>query len=544
MAARLRRLRPVAILALAAGLAALCLTAAPGAPRAYPSAVPASGGILRISDEGVNDLSSIDPPSPQANDTQSNLVEGLVFGGLVRLDQNLRVQPSGAAAWTISNDGKTYTFTLRPGLKFADGTPLTAQDVVWSFNRAFSPTFAAGATENYLGDIVGGTDVTHRKATTVRGIKAIGTRTVQITLAQPAAFILDQLAYSVGDIVPRRLVEKYGSHWTDHAYGTGPFMVKQWKHGQEIDLVPNPYYWRGKPRLKELIVKFIPNADTAYRLYHSGALDVMGAVHFPSNRLLEAQRLSGFHEVPQLFTEYLTPNEHKAPFNNVLVRRAFSYAIDRGVIARLLYNSVLPARGILPPGMPGYDPKLAGQTFNPMLARHLLAKAGYPDGKGLPRITLNVDGGDPQGQIKAVALQEFWQQALHVNVALNLLEHGAYNDALTARAYQLAFIAWSADYPDPQNFLSLQLQTGTANNNGGYSNPTLDRLTREADAIANDDARRYRLYHEAEKIALRDAAWIVLDWAKAEILIRPSIHGLVLNGLGLMAPNWADVTSQ
>src|ERR687886_344224 len=480
VAARLGKLRSVAVLALAAGLAAACLAAAPGAARTSPSAVPARGGILRLSDEGVNDLSSIDPPSPQANDAQSNLVEGLLFGGLVRHDQNLHVRADGAAAWKISNDGKTYTFTLRPGLRFADGTPLTARDVVWSFNRAFGPAFVAGATDHYLGAIVGGTDVTHKKATTVRGIKAIGTRTVQITLTQPAAFILDQLAYSVGDIVPRRLVETYGSHWTDHAYGTGPFMVKQWKHGREVDLVPNPYYWRGKPRLKEIIVEFIPNADTAYRLYRSGALDVMGAVHYPSNRLLEAQRLPGLHEAPQLFTEYLTPNEHKAPFNNVLVRRAFSYAIDRVTIARLLYNSVLPARGILPPGMPGYDPKLAGQTFNPTLARHLLARAGYPAGKGLPRITLNVDGGDPQGQIKAVALQEFWRQALHVNVALNLLEHGAYNDALTERAYQLAFIAWRADYPDPQNFLTLQLQTGTANNNGGFSNPTLDHLTGEA----------------------------------------------------------------
>src|SRR5919202_4169376 len=246
VAAQLDKLRSVAVLALAAGLAAACLAAAPGAARTYPSAVPARGGILRLSDEGANDLSSIAPPSPQANDAQSNLVEGLLFGGLVRLDQNLHVRADGASAWTISNDGKTYTFTLRPGLKFADGTPLTAQDVVWSFNRAFSPAFAGGATESYLGDIVGGTDVAHKKATTVRGIKAIGTRTVQITLGQPAAFILDQLAYSVGDIVPRRLVEKYGSHWTDHAYGTGPFMVKQWPHGRQIELVPNPYYWRGE----------------------------------------------------------------------------------------------------------------------------------------------------------------------------------------------------------------------------------------------------------------------------------------------------------
>jgi len=206
VAARLRRLRSVAALVLAAGLAAPCLTAAPGAAHAYPSAVPASGGLLRLSDEGVSDLASIDPPSPEANDAQSNLVEELLFGSLVRLNQNLHVQPGGAAAWTISNDGTTYTFTLQPGLRFADGTPLTAQDVVWSFNCAFSPAFAAGATTHYLGDIVGGKDVANGKAKAVRGIKAIGTRTVQVTLAQPTAVIFDQLAYAVGDIVPRRLV--------------------------------------------------------------------------------------------------------------------------------------------------------------------------------------------------------------------------------------------------------------------------------------------------------------------------------------------------
>jgi oligopeptide transport system substrate-binding protein len=536
------RFRLLATLVLAVGLVMTLIPGSLAAQRAHVHIARVSDGILRISDEGVSDLSSIDPPSPEAGDAQSNLVEGLIFGGLVRLDQKLHVQPDAAASWRVSNGGKTYTFTLRPGLKFANGTPVTAQDVVWSFNRAFSPAFASGATDYYLSNIVGGMAVTNKKAKKVKGIKAIGTNKVQITLYHPAAVILDQLAYSVAYIVPRQLVEKYGNSWTDHAYGTGPFMVKQWKHNQEIDLIPNRYYWRGKPKLKELIVEFVQNADTAFNLYRTGALDVMGAVHFPSNRIPQAQHMPGFHVAPQLFTEYLTPNEHKAPFNNVLVRQAFSYAINRTTIARLLDNSVLPAHGILPPGMPCYNPKLVGQTFNPTLASKLLAKAGYPNGKGLPKVTLNVDGGDPQGETKAIALHEFWKQVLHLNVTLNLLEHGAYNDALTARNYQLAFIAWGADYPDPQDFLSLQLQTGTANNNGGYSNRTFDRLTKEADTLVNNEAKRCRLYDEAEKIALHDAAWIVLDWGKAEMLIRPSVHGLILTGLGLMAPNWADVT--
>ncbi len=537
------RKRLAASLALLTALITPFVTLAPRATPARAAAPQASSGVLHISDEGVNDLSSIDPPSPEAGDAQSNLVEGLVFAGLVHLDQDLHVQPEAAGSWTISNDKKTYTFTLRPGLKFADGTPVTAQDVVWSFNRAFSPAFASGSTDYYLSDIAGGSDVTNKKAKTVSGIKALGADKVQITLLQPAAVILDQLAYAVGYIVPRQLVQKYGANWTDHAYGTGPFMVKQWKHGQEVDLAPNPYYWRGKPKLKGIVVEFIQNTDTAYNLYRTGQLDVMGAIHFPSNRIAEAQRLPGFHAAPQLFTEYLTPNEHKAPFNNKLVRQAFSYAINRATIATLLHNSVVAAHGILPPGMPGYNASLTGQVFNPDLARKLLAQAGYPNGKGLPKITLNVDGGDPAGQTKAVALHEFWQQVLGVNVSLNLLEHGAYNDALSARNYQIAFIAWGADYPDPQNFLSLQLETGAGNNNGGYSNATFDRLTQKADTLVNDNRERYQLYQQAEKIALDDAAWIVLDWGRAEMLIRPSVHGLTLNGLGLTAANWASVTA-
>jgi len=531
-----------AMLILGTGLAGSLAPHAARGASIHVSGSMAAGTILRIADEGENDLPSIDPPSPSAGDAQSNLVEGLIFGGLTRLDDRLRVQPNAASSWTISRDGRVYTFTLRRGLRFADGTPVTAADVVWSFNRAFSPAFASGNTGYYLSHIVGGLDVTNKKARSVRGIKGLGSDRVQITLDAPEAVILDQLAYSVADIVPRHLVTRGGTRWTEHAAGLGPFMVKQWKHGQEIDLAPNPYYWRGKPKVGGLNMLFVQDAGTAFNLYRTGAVDVMGAIHFPNSRLHEMLGTPDLHEKAQLFTEYLTPSEHKAPFDNVLVRRAFSYAINRATIAKLLQNRILPASGILPPGMPGYDPSAPGQTFNPALAVRLLAQAGYPGGKGLPKISLAVDGGDADGQTKAIALRTFWKRVLGVEVTLNSLEHGAYNNALTARNYQLAFIAWGADYPDPQNFLSLQLQTGAPNNNGSYSNATFDSLTRRADVLVGNNAQRLSLYRQAERLAVNDAAWIVLDWNKADILIRPSVHGLVVNGLGLTAPNWADVT--
>jgi ABC-type transport system substrate-binding protein len=318
--------------------------------------------------------------------------------------------------------------------------------------------------------------------------------------------------------------------------------VQRWQHGKEIDLAPNPHYWRGKPKLSEVRILFISNPDVAYNLYRTGGLDVMGAVQFPSDKLSDARKQPDFHQVPQLFTEYLTPNEKKKPFGNVHVRRAFSLAINRTSLNTFLSDQFVPAHGILPPGIPGYNTNLKGQVFDPAAAKAELAKAGYKSGKGLPPITLSFSGNDPGQKTSAQVLQRFWKAYLGVNVTLNQMEQGAYNNALTARNYELAFISWGADYPDPQDFLSLQLQTGTGNNNGSFSDKTFDRLTREADVLVGNNARRYALYQQAEKIALDKAAWIVLYWGKSDIFINHRVHGLIINGGGLTAANWAKVT--
>jgi oligopeptide transport system substrate-binding protein len=541
-----RRTSVVAAFALVAGLMAPFASGSTQPGRVHAAPARASDGILRIADEGESDLASIDPPSPSAGDAQSNVVEALVFGGLVRLDQNLRVQPNAASSWTISGGGKVYTFTLRPGLKWGDGTVVTADDVVWSLNRAFDPAYASGGVSFYLSHIVGGLAVTNKKAKTVSGIEAIGTNKVRITLDSAAAVFLDDLAYSVAYLVPRGQVQADPKNWTEHAAALGPFIVKQWKHNQEIDLVPNPNYWRGKPKLAGVNVEFIQNTETAYNLYKTGAVDIMGLINFPGNHLKDVQGTPDLHSTPQLFTELLTLNEHHKPLDNPLVRQALSYAVNRATITKLLNNRFLPAHGMLPPGMPGYDAKAAGQVYDPKKAQALLAKAGYPGGKGFPKITLNIDGGDNDGQTKAIALQEFWKQVLGITVSLNQLDHAAYINALTARTFDLAFIQWGADYPDPQDFLSLIFYSTSPDNNGYYVNATFDRLTAQADVMPHDSPARYQKYDQAEQLLLGDAGIIALDWGKANVLIRPSVHGLQLTALGggslLAAPNWADVT--
>ncbi|HVC80593.1 MAG TPA: ABC transporter substrate-binding protein, partial [Chloroflexota bacterium] len=252
------------------------------------------------------------------------------------------------------------------------------------------------------------------------------------------------------------------------------------------------------------------------------------------------------HTTPQLFTEFLVLNEKHAPLNNPLVREALSYAINRTTIAKLLKNRFLPAHGMLPPGMPGYNKSQVGQVYDPAKAQALLAKAGYPGGKGFPKLTLNVDGGDNDGETKAVAYTEFWKQVLGITVGINQLEHGAYINALTGHNFDIATIQWGADYPDPNDFLSLIWQTGAGANNGSYSNAQVDALTKQADAMPHDSPARYQKYQQAESIMLNQAGGIMMLWGRANVLIRPSVHGLQLTALGggylLAAPNWANVT--
>lgn len=499
--------------------------------------------VLRISDEGVQDLADadLDPPAENSGSPAIQVIS-MVFGGLVRLDQNLQVVPDDARAYTLSPDGRTYTFTLRKGLKFADGTPVTAVDFAYSLNRAFSPKFANGNTNYYLSHIVGGPAVTQGKVKTIAGVKVTNASTLQITTDMPTAPFLDQLAFSASYVVPKHLIDKYGKSWTEHAIGTGPFFVKRWQHGKEIDLAPNPYYWRGKPKLKLVRILFFRNPDTAYTLYRTGGLDVTGTQLPPVNQLARARTQPGFQQMAQLATTYLTPNERKSPFNSVHVRRAFSFAINRPVLVnKLLGGQFSPAHTILPPGIPGYNAATKGESFDPAQAKQELAAAGYPNGRDFPGVTLNFDNGDSGQHDSAEVLTHFWKRYLNVNVQLSGLDHGAYNILLTARNYQLAFISWGADYPDPQNFLSLQLQTGNGNNSGSFSDPTFDTLTKRADTLVGNNARRYRLYRQAEGIALQKAAWIVLYHPKSGTTINPRVHGLLVNGGGLTAGNWATV---
>jgi len=530
-------------------LAVFSVIAAACAPSAATPAA-SNGGVLRWSLEGVNELPALDPPLAGAS--QSVGVISLVFEGLVRLDSDLNIAPAGAESWDVKDGGKTFIFHIRKDLKFANGDPVTAEDFSYSLNRAFSKDFADGNAGYYLSNIVGSLDVTEEKATSVSGVKVIDPQTLEVDLETPSVYFLYQLTFPASFVVSKKAIDANPTNWTDTAYGTGPFMVKEWKHNQSITLVPNPNYWLGKPQLSEIDMPFIQDAATALKLYQTGQLDIMGTYDFPTDQISTVSSSPDFKQFNQFFVAYIGFNNARAPFNDVKVRQAFAKAVDKDtLINKVLEGAVVRADTIIPPGMPGYSKADANiQAMNVADAKKLLSNAGFPDGKGFPKIALAINNQDPNFPKIAAAFQQMWKENLGVDVQINTEELSKFNDDLTATATDPTAAAaldfyisvWGADYPDPQNFVSQQLRTDVGNNNGHYSNAEFDKLVDQADVDPNL-AERLPLYQQAEKIALTEVGWLPLYYGKANLMFSSKVSGLVVTPQGIFPKvDWTKVT--
>jgi len=522
------------LIALGAGVAVLA--------RGTSSQQPAqtTGAVLHLANEGISDLQTLDPA--RGFDFNSRQAAQLIFGGLVRFGPHFEPIPDVASSWRISKDGRTYTFHLRPNVRFADGTQVTARDVAFSFNRTLSPPFAQQSGAALLSDIGGALLVKHGRTDHAPGIQIVNPQTLRIKLEAPTATFLAKLATPAGYIVPPAAVSNNPAPWDQRAFGTGPFMVERWVHGSSLLLIPNPYYWRGKLQLKGIVMSFIPEPLDAFKRYRDGAVDVMGTVHFPGEELFSVRGQPDFHQSANLETVYLIPNLRTPPFNDTRVRQAFFHALDRNVIVRNAFgNFAHPASRMLPPGIRGYQPPLHIEGYNPGLARRLLAQAGYPGGRGFPTVTFQVDQ-DAQSLILATTVANQWRNTLGVRVRVARHDHSKYLALLTQLKFQIATIDWTDDYPDPENFLSQLLHSGSPNNNGDWSNATFDRLVDQADTLPPNDPKRLKLYRQAEQLAMNQAAVIPLANPTTGILVRQSIHGLVVRGGQLLAPDWTRVT--
>lgn len=524
------------------------LSASPIAP-AIIARPPAPIDTLRWSIEGVTDLASLDPA--KAGDSSTVTVVNFIFGGLVKLNERLEVVPNDAESWEASADGRLYTFTIRPNLQFANGDLVLAADYAYSINRAIQPETGSFGAPTQLADIVGAPDVIAGNADQASGIRALAGDKLQIELVNPSASFLQQLTFPYTFVVPRPLVES--STGLDTApYGTGPYQVREWKRGESILLAANPHFWQGQPGVANIFVPFSANSATGYERYLAGELDIMGSLQNPlPAALLPAVRdTPDFRTSPALNTRYVGFNNRLPPFDSDDVRRAFALAVNKNAIAAdLLKNEVVAADRILPPGMIGTSQAITPLAFDPTAAQAALAKAGYPEGQGLPPITFTYSPEGGENELVVKALQRDWQEHLGVAVALQSVDTNTLSSRLSetwdkpAQGLQLYYSVWGADYPDPQNFLSLQLQSSSRNNNGHFSDQRFDRLVAEADRISERTQiqRRLLLYNQAEQIAIDRVGWLPILHAKVHLLLHPRIQGIVVTPNGLVVPDWSKL---
>ena len=534
-----------------------------GTPRA-----PYNQQIYRAPIVGTDlDIATFDPALTTDNVSQQAI--NMVFNGLVRFDDNLQVQPELAQSWDQSSDGLQWTFHLRANLTFSDGTPLTSKDVAYSIDRALQHSLNSAASPIYLGLIKDSDKLFAGQIKTIIGdsILTPDDNTVILITTKKAAYFLQALAYPTSYIVEKSLIAKYGNtKFTDHLTeggGSGPFIVSQYIHKKEIDFVPNPYYFGLKPLLQKVIFPFIASSNLSYLEYQNDAIDVTG---IPSDRLQEAkQRTNEYSQTPLLETSYFAMNFLAKPFDNLYIRQAFALSIQREAINNALYGgNEIPTYHIIPQGMIGYNLNLTGpegiknSRGDVNAARRWfqvgLQQEGWSSVSQMPPIKVTYQK-DPTLDKLIAMVAQMWQSVLGVSIIPDPVD---FNTTLTEEAnavgnpkgIQMWYAAWIADYPDPQDWTTLQFDKGSPQNQTNYGqNTSADALQEQqvqqqleqADAESNAQTR-ILLYQSAEQQLVNAVAWMPMFQFTRLRLSKPYLQGIVLNPLGIRPPDdWANI---
>lgn len=480
-----------------------------------------SGGVFR---RVWSDPPTLDPAL--VTDTTSSGVVVEVFSGLVALDTDLVLVPDLAESWEISPDGTVYTFKIRPDATFHDGKPVTAHDFKWSIERAADPRTASPVADIYLNDIVGVEDVFEGRAMEISGISVIDDLTIQFTIDSPKAYFLAKLTYPTAYVLDRENVEAGGRTWTDTPNGTGPFRLKEYRIGERIVLERFEDYTRGQTGVSTILMNLAGGQNMA--MYENDEIDFTGVGLYDLERVLDPSEPLNRELVvapPDFSISYIGFNAQMAPFDDANFRKALNHAIDKELIATEVLSELLtPAYGILPPGFPGYNPELEGLTFDPELAKQLLDQSEYADPATRPRIVVTVPGRGGTIGLDLEVILQMWQQVLGVEVEIQQVEWATYLEDLNKQKYQAyAGLGWSADYPDPQDFLDILFHTESGLNHGAFSDLDIDAVLEEA-RVEPDAARRIALYRQAEEMIVQAAAWVPL-WYQGErhVLIKPHV---------------------
>jgi oligopeptide transport system substrate-binding protein len=454
-----------------------------------------------------------------------------IYNGLVRLDENLEPAPDIAERWDISADGRTYTFYLRHDVKFQDGRQVTASDFKYSLERACNPATGSQTAATYLGDIVGVADVLAGKLAEISGVQVIDDHTLQITIDTPKSYFLAKMTYPVAFVVDRNEAEAGGQWWLE-PNGTGPFRLQKWEAENLLILEENGHYHGEKARVGTVVFQLW--GGVPMNLYETGEIDAtdvdinyVDKVTDPAGNFYNELQI-----VPELSFSYIGFNHTRPPFDDANLRRAFSMALDKDRLVKLVFKDMMErADGILPPGIPGFNENLKGLEFDVEQAKELIASSSYGSVENLPPITVTTMGWGGLVSSSLEAVIHEWRQNLGVEVTVRQLEPEWFLYHLKEEKDEMYLLGWVADYPHPQDFLELLFRTGEENNAGEYSNTEVDDLLERAGVELDSDAS-LALYQEAEQMLVDDAACIPLWFSKNYYLVKPYVSGYELTPMG------------
>jgi oligopeptide transport system substrate-binding protein len=513
---------------------------------------------------GFSDIKTLDPAL--VSELYSAQAQAMIYTGLVGLDDKGNIINELASSYKVSPDGMTWTFTLKDGLKFSDGNPITSADVVYSYDRALQPATKSPYAYAYMYLIKDSDLLQKGKIKTLIGdsLLAPDPKTVIVKTNKRAGYFLDTLTYQTSFVVEKSFVQKYGNDFVNHlSQGgcSGPWIVSKYQRGTDIEFTPNPYYYGAKPQLKKVVRPFYKESDTTWRAYQANQLDV-GAV--PTANIADAKALPNnqYHSIPILANGYYSMNYLVKPFDNIKIRQAFALAINKDLVVQDIYKgTAIASNHIIPQGMPGYNPNLLGPAGvkgtggDPALAKQLfqegLKEDGYASVAALPPITIEVSTlGEADLRNEYSAEQQMWKTALGVNVKFNDVDFNKLSDDVTNTVGNKGLMAWSlgwiADYPDPQDWTTLQFGKGAGNNSSNYGQnqssdaakqQQIQQLMAEADANTANPAERMKQYQQAEQQLVDDVAWIPDFQQTTTYVQKPCVVGPTANAFSITPPD-------
>lgn len=525
--------------------------ARPDAPSggSSPSPLPVSvpQGELRVNLGG--EPPTIDPS--RSSTGHSITVVQQLFEGLLTFQPDLSLAAAVAREVPsvqnggISKDLLTYTFRLRDDAKWSDGRSVTAGDFEYSIKRLLDPKTAASYASFYS-SIKGAKDYATALGTKAQpkqaddatlarlrdavAVRATDDRTLVVELAQPRLTFLQLMALWPAFPLRRDVIEAKGDQWTEagNLIGNGPFLLAEWVHQERITLTPNSNYVGNQPRIAKVSLSMLSDANADFAAYRAGEREMTNVSPTIARQVLADPVLKPeVLRYTDLATFAYQFNTRKAPFDNPPVRQAFSKAINReAFVDKVSFGVGRPAYSWVPPGMPGHDPNLGKDVhaFDPAKAKELLAQAGFAELGKLPPISFQY-ASSTANQLRAEFFQGQIRDHLGIDVRLEPMESAAFSRAVNSGDFHVAFLGWSADYPDPDNWLPDIFGTNGGTNRTRYSNPKFDDLAGRAMAEP-DTSKRLGLWTEAQRVVIEDTPIIPLIYRERLWLVKPTVKGL------------------